>query len=344
MIGFSLLWWVLLLCSTKSNNNALYFSLVVFLSIVVGFRGIEVCPDTQTYEVIYNSVVVDKDYTYPEPLWVLINFLVYVLGGNFHVLLWISSLITFFCISKVLIKYSPNIIFSLFLLYSLYFIFYSMNITRQMIAVSFVFYAYSKLVEGKRNLFIFYGLIAFLFHYSAIVTFLVLPFLKIQITAKRLYWGIALSLFGGLFFISEGLLSYILGPYAIYLSSSENGFRSSILLPLILSLFLNALCVFIYNTSDDDIKDTLWFKIYILGIIANNLLMGLSLGTRVVMFFSIVQIIILPMYVYNNRLKPKGFALFILLCYVGSLFFMLLFTGSVGVYPYNNVLFDWNLY
>ena len=62
------------------------------------------------------------------------------------------------------------------------------------------------------------------------------------------------------------------------------------------------------------------------------------------MFFSIVQIIILPMYVYNNRLKPKGFALFILLCYVGSLFFMLLFTGSVGVYPYNNVLFDWNLY
>ena len=95
MIGFSLLWWVLLLCSTKSNNNALYFSLVVFLSIVVGFRGIEVCPDTQTYEVIYNSVVVDKDYTYPEPLWVLINFLVYVLGGNFHVLLWISSLITF---------------------------------------------------------------------------------------------------------------------------------------------------------------------------------------------------------------------------------------------------------
>ena len=312
MIGFSLLWWVLLLCSTKSNNNALYFSLVVFLSIVVGFRGIEVCPDTQTYEVIYNSVVVDKDYTYPEPLWVLINFLVYVLGGNFHVLLWISSLITFFCISKVLIKYSPNIIFSLFLLYSLYFI--------------------------------FYGLIAFLFHYSAIVTFLVLPFLKIQITAKRLYWGIALSLFGGLFFISEGLLSYILGPYAIYLSSSENGFRSSILLPLILSLFLNALCVFIYNTSDDDIKDTLWFKIYILGIIANNLLMGLSLGTRVVMFFSIVQIIILPMYVYNNRLKPKGFALFILLCYVGSLFFMLLFTGSVGVYPYNNVLFDWNLY
>ena len=64
MIGFSLLWWVLLLCSTKSNNNVLYFSLVFFLSIVVGFRGIEVCPDTQTYEVIYNSVVVDKDYTY----------------------------------------------------------------------------------------------------------------------------------------------------------------------------------------------------------------------------------------------------------------------------------------
>ena len=58
MIGFSLLWWVLLLCSTKSNNNVLYFSLVFFLSIVVGFRGIEVCPDTQTYEVIYNSVVV----------------------------------------------------------------------------------------------------------------------------------------------------------------------------------------------------------------------------------------------------------------------------------------------
>ena len=46
-----------------------------------------------------------------------------------------------------------------------------MNITRQMIAVSFVFYAYSKLVEGKKEFIYLYGLIAFLFHYSAIVTF-----------------------------------------------------------------------------------------------------------------------------------------------------------------------------
>lgn len=344
MIGFSLLWWWLLLCSTQRKNYLLYGGLIIFLSIIVGFRGIEVCPDTQTYELIYNSVVVDKEYTYPEPLWVLINFLVYSFGGNFHVVLWVSSLITFFFISKPLIKYSPNIIFSLFFLYSLYFVFYSMNITRQIIAVSIVFYGYSKLLEGKRNLFIFYGLMAFLFHYSAIVTFLVLPFLKVKITAKRLYWGIICSLIGGLFFMSEGLLSLILGPYAMYLSSSENGFRSSILLPLILSLFLNVLCVFIYNTSDDDLKDTFWFKIYILGILANNLLMGLSLGTRVVMFFSIAQIIILPMYAYNNRIKQKRAALFVLLCYVGSMFFMLLFTGSVGVYPYTNVLFDWNSY
>ena len=83
-------------------------------------------------------------------------------------------------------------------------------------------------------------------------------------------------------------------------------------------------------------------NIYIWGVITNNLLLYLSLGTRVVMYFSITQIILLPLYLYNNNFKQKIFPVFIIICYTSALFFMLLLSGSVGVYPYNNVLLELN--
>lgn len=247
MLGFSLLWWVLLAFSIiRKERYFLFVCLLLTLSVLIGFRGLEVGPDTQTYALIFESVGENRIYTYPEPLWVLLNFIVYSLGGDFHILLWCASLITLWCISDVVKKYSPNILFSLFILYSLYFIFYSMNITRQIVAVSFVFYAYSKLIKNRLFLFIFYVLIATLFHYTAIVSCVVLFVTKIQITKKRLYWGIFLSFIGGFFFINDTLLGYILGPYAQYLSSSENGYRSSIFLPFILSVFYYA-CLYIIH-------------------------------------------------------------------------------------------------
>lgn len=213
MLGFSLLWWVLLILSiVKRERFLLFVCLLLTLSVVVGFRGMEVAPDTRTYALIYESVSLYKEYSYPEPLWVLLNLIVYSLGGSFHVLLWISSLITFVCLASVIKKYSPNILFSIFILYSLYFVFYSMNITRQIVAVSLVLCAYMKLMENKNRLFLFYVSIAFLFHYTAVVALAVPLLKKIKLNFTRLCWGSAFTLFVGLFVINETLLGYILGP------------------------------------------------------------------------------------------------------------------------------------
>lgn len=340
MIGFCLLWGILLLLSAKKKSQSLYFFTIFFLSILIGFRGLEVGPDTLTYETIFENIGEHNIYTYPEPGWVIFNLIIFKIGGSFHLMLWLSAILILYYISKSIQRYSPNILLSIFLLYSLYFVFYSMNIVRQIVAVSIVLYAYTKLIERKNKLFFIYICLAALFHYTAIITFSIWWIKNIKFSKFKVYLGLLISFIGGFIVISSSILSMILGPYAHYLTSEKNGYRTSIIIPFLLSCFLSVLCLFIYNTSKNKVKESLWMNIYIWGVIINNLLLYLFLGTRVVMYFSITQIILLPMYLYNNTFKQKIFPVFIIICYTSALFFMLLLSGSVGVYPYNNVLFD----
>ena len=342
MIFFCILWWLLLLLSAKRNSKPLYYFCIIFLSIIIGFRGIEVGPDTQTYEIIFENIGKHEFYTYPEPGWVLLNLFLFKIGGSFHFMLWISSLIILYFVSKTVKRHSPNILFSLFLLYSLYFIFYSMNIVRQIVAVSIVLYAYTHLLKNKHLKFFIYIVLATLFHHTAILALIIWPIRSYRINGFKLFIAILISFIGGFIVLSPSFLGVLLGPYAHYLASEENGFRPSIIVPFLLSCCLSILCVFIYNTSKFNLKNTLWMRIYILGIIINNLLLHLELGTRVVMYFSIVQILVIPLYIYNNCFKQKLFPLLILISYTSALFLMLLLTGSAGVYPYNNILFDYD--
>lgn len=342
MIGFCLLWGILLIFSTKRKSQPLYFFTIFFLSILVGFRGLEVGPDTLEYETIFENIGKHSIYNYPEPGWVLLNLIIFKVGGSFHFMLWLSALLIFYYISKTIQNYSPNILLSIFLLYSLYFVFYSMNIVRQIVAVSIVLYAYTQLIKGKNKLFLIYVCIATLFHYTALIALSIWWIKKISLSKIKVYLSILLSFIGGFIILSPSILSLVLGPYAHYLTSDKNGYRTSIIVPFLLSCFLSVLCIFIYNTSKNKIKNSLWMNIYIWGVITNNLLLYLSLGTRVVMYFSITQIILLPLYLYNNNFKQKIFPVFIIICYTSALFFMLLLSGSVGVYPYNNVLLELN--
>ena len=127
MIGFCLLWGILLLLSAKKKSQSLYFFTIFFLSILIGFRGLEVGPDTLTYETIFENIGEHNIYTYPEPGWVIFNLIIFKIGGSFHLMLWLSAILILYYISKSIQRYSPNILLSIFLLYSLYFVFYSLN-------------------------------------------------------------------------------------------------------------------------------------------------------------------------------------------------------------------------
>lgn len=342
MILFVFLFFLLLVISyNKCSKISLVLILLIF-SVLIGFRGTEVGADTITYMQIYDFLGERGYEGYPEIGYAFFNLLFYKLGFNFHFFQWGMSLIMLGFIGKVILVYSPNRGFSLFILYALFFVFYAMNVFRQMFAVSIVIFAYHLLYRGFKIKFIVCVLLATLFHSISLLALGALWLPRLRVTNKIFYSGIIFSLLLGCFVLSDSLFVRIAGPYASYLLENENGFRSDVrvMQAVLLAVFWSSLCVFIYSFIEKVYRDNYWFKIYFVAVILNNLLLRLELGLRVVFYFSIVQIILFSIFIVHNRLAPPWSAHLIVTLYLAIFFFLFLSNGSAGILPYCNILFE----
>lgn len=336
MIGFSILWLVLLILSLEKNNKYICWGVLFFLSIMMGYRGVEVGPDTGTYSFLFDWIR-EGGALHLEPLWRLVNYIVYILGGGFNEMLWVvSSIILFFIYIST--KESPNRLFSIFVFYSIYYVFYSMNIMRQMVAVSIVMYGYTLFNKGYKWRFVFSVLMAMMFHSTGILGFAIFFLKKFKISMQRVCLLIFFSLFAG-FLVNATLLGIVAGPYAGYLLKADF-FRPSVVSVLALCVLLSSFYAYIFWTSTEEFRSSLWMKIFLVGVILNNAMFKLELGTRLVMFFSVVQILVLPLYFYNNIIKQKYLGIGVVILYLAGIFFVLLGIRSVDIYPYSNVLLD----
>lgn len=340
MIIFIILFIYLLYSSHTNNKIIFYFSLSVF-TILVGFRGLNVGVDTEGYYFIYEDIGTNGYHGYPEVLYGYLNYFFYQCGFSFFLFQWGMSILTLIFISKVVRRNSPHLNFSLFVLYASFFIFYSMNVTRQLLAVAIVLYAYSLLYNGKKKLFVLWVLIAFLFHYSAIISLVAILLQKIEVNKKIFWGGLLTSIFMGLL-LDDSVLEYFLGPYAFYLESESVGLRSSARLSqaVLLSVFWSSLCMYIYSFIKKEYRNSFWFKLYLGSVLLNNMTLRMELGLRIVMYLSITQIILFPIFWENNNLKPKSISIFVILTFLTVFFLTFLLSGSAGVTPYKNVLFE----
>lgn len=324
-----------------NNKVGFWFILLVF-SILIGFRGENVGTDTAEYMNLYESIGKNGYYGYPEVGYAYLNLLFYRLGFGFSVFQWILTCGMMFLIGRVVWKYSSKPQYSLFALYALFFVFYTMNVFRQMLAVSIVLYGYYFLCKKQCGWFVICVLLATLFHTSSIIALGILFISKLELKSVLCYGGPILSLLLGVFLLNDSLIVNIAGPYAEYLLNSDMGFRSEARMEsaILLALFWSCLCFLIFLFSEKSCRNDFWFKIYFWSVVINNLLVRTELGLRIVFFFSIVQIIVFPFFLTHNRLKQKWIAYRIVTIFLTVFFFVLLYTGSASVYPYYNVLFD----
>lgn len=302
----------------------------------MGFRGLEVGPDTPTYYLIYQSIE-QGGANYIEPLWRILNLIVINCFDDFHFLLLCVSVLILLLVYLSSKRTHTNIFLALFIFYSLYFVFYSMNIMRQMISVVIILYGYTFLKENKIKYFIFSVFFALLFHYTTIIVAVLFLFRKFALTPQKVVLYIFASIIIGIFF-NLGTISFLFGSYQSYLLRDQF-YRESVFIPFLLSLILSIFFICLYLTSNTSLKKDLFMKIFFFGILLNNLMVKFELGTRMMMFFSIIQILLLPMYLNNNRIQQKEFVRIGIIVYLGVIFFTLLSIGSVGIYPYSNILF-----
>lgn len=337
MFLFAIIWFVLLILSfSKQRNSILLMHFwLIFFAVIIGFRGENVGADTSSYITIFEIVCADGYEGYPEPLYGYLNFLFYQLGVKFGFFQFILFFITFEIYALVITRLSSNKIFSVFMLYTMYFVFYAMNVSRQMLAAPLLLLAYYYLFQQRRWRALMLYISAILMHISSFVSLGVLFIYKIDIRKKVvLIVLLGISFIIGAFVLNDNILTILAGPYAKYIESGNIRTADRYLQSIMLSFFWSILCYIITITSSRKLRRTSYYKLYLLSVIVSNLMMNLELGLRVVFCFSVIQIVFFPMYIESNSFLKHNTAQLMIAVFYGIFFFVFLYNNSAGILPY----------
>lgn len=333
MTLFSIVIFLHLLTAKLKKSKSLLFLSFTVLFILLAYRGVTVGTDTQNYELQFKAI---KNFGILniEPLWLYLNKLVVYLGGDFKLVLIFSALLTLLPIYYVAYKKSPYPLLSILLYMTLYYYFFSFNIMRQGVAMSFGLLSLMFFIDEKWKKSLLFLVIASLFHYSALILLPGLVFIYFSERLKKIPFVVLqfFTLFIGLFFY-QVLLSfatkYLYSNYEIeqYLNFLGN---------FISALIINV--IFFATSRIIKVKDK-WFYLSLCFILVSNLLVRIPFGNRFGMFYGIVFIIYLPLLINNNTLEKKDKSLVFILIVLFALYSFYTNIGKGEILPYINTLF-----
>lgn len=337
LLFFGLSFFLLLGALIPVRNQNFYLLLSFFiLFILSAFRDISVGTDTAHYEDFFKSIELNIEWVRAaiEPGWVFLNDLVLYFGGEYRDLIVISSFLTLLPVFIVAKKYSLNPMLTISSYYLLYFYFYSFNISRQILAVSFVLISLIFLLKKRIFIFCFLIFIASLFHTSVLLCLLLIFVDKITDNKNILIIFSIFSAFLGIW--GHGYISQIvsLTGYSDYILYYEAG---SVLGNSLLLILFNSFLFFILFTAR---KITIEVKLFFIYIVLMNVTIRIPLADRLILNFAIFQILFYPYYLhYLGKFDKKSKIIAII--FILSFLYMLFLNrfGGGEILPYSNVLF-----
>lgn len=328
------------------RNNVLIVLVIIALTFLAGFRGIDVSKDYYAYRYIFDTiydVTSTNDLSYLaifEPGFIaIILFFRRIFESNY-----VLAIMLFFAISSISIKIfaikrlSFNPYLTILFYFSYYFLIQEMTQIRIGLAAAFFLMALISFLNGKRLLFTGLMIFATLFHYSAIF-YLVILFFSTTKFNRNLYSSLLiLSII--LSFVKLPLLdilgnfdpSNISDKFNNYVEISENGDLSI--------NFFNALnvcnilcCTYLIyfikrDTLLSDTKLILFLKCNILSIFLLAFLSGVpAIALRFSQLFGIVQIFL---FTYLVRYLPaKKYNILFLVALAALFFYVIGFYGNL---------------
>ena len=201
----------------------------------------------------------------------------------------------------------------------------------QSIALSFVFWGIIMLNRGNNKYFLLLVLIAGLFQYTAFLAILLL-FVKYIPRDKILYISaISIAFIVGLF--QPSLMRDIgvsLFSYTEHASAEIGKFWGNAAYMLILNAFFLSIMQAVKEYG-------FMFNVFFVSVFLSNLLARVPYGNRVVMYFSIIQVLFFSYLLYNHKIKQKTIAASIVIIFSLIMFFRKF--GAGEIFPYTNALF-----
>lgn len=187
-----------------------YIYILILLMIVTGFRY-EVGGDWINYIAIYDlfkGVSFTESLKITDPGYALFNYIGQYFGIKDTILVNLfCSLIFYFCF-YLLAKNTENYWLPLLISFPYLILVVSMGYTRQSVAIALILVALKYALEKKLKLFFIFSFAAVLFHKTAIIVFMFLPFF---ISYKIFY--------NQIIFLLYALFSFLLVSLVVYISS-----------------------------------------------------------------------------------------------------------------------------
>lgn len=296
----------------KNKDKVLFYVGLLFLFLLSAFRAMSVGVDTIGYLDSYrwaqssNLNYVWDGFLTNEPIYYTIEYLCIKGGASYRVMMVIQTLLflTPLAIGINRIKEKPIAILAFVIL--LGFFYASLNVTRQMIAVSFCFLGYVILEERKYVLSIIMLIIAMGFHTTAALAIVIfaLPFInlgKIWVTIIVLVTYAIPMVIDVSTYVTE--LTYSLSLFDSFTLYLEEEFDEVGRLPIYNTIRTGMFIYAAFSCQKKDIHADLFYKIAIVAVIVHNLLYGApSYVTRIVFYFDIAFIVFFVKWGRNNKL------------------------------------------
>lgn len=182
----------------RSNKKMYCVIVCIALTVIAGLRSLEVGPDGRVYANYFyilqkmNFIQISEYFT-KEPAFYYVTKLLQNTGMGLQG--WYTIIGGLFSFSVVLIIYYYSEIpgYSILALFSLGYYTFSFTGLRQTVALSLILLSGIFLKQKKYIRYIVFVLLAFLFHNSAIIFLLILPFQFIHLSRKQYLIGTCLG-------------------------------------------------------------------------------------------------------------------------------------------------------
>jgi len=318
------------LLTLEEENYILYIASTIFLFLILGFRNENVGTDTIYYLKFFNNPQYGYHGDSVEFGYEYFQFLVKKFWDNKYFYLTINAFVSIFTLAFFIKKTSPHKILSLllFVLVNQYYFLY-FSAMRQSVAIGLFLISLYYLFKKDKNLpaFSLFYFLAFLFHTTVIWTLpIILVVRKIHFKKSYIYILLSLSFVIGVLKVLDyfSYFTLIFNTLSISGNMGErydgyalgekfNDYDTSTI-RLIKDYFPIYLLAMIATYYARNIESPL-YKLFIIGMILSQFIMSYPMSFRLVLYFVILGIVVLPKIFQNLNSKYWIYPFFIFILF-----------------------------
>ncbi|MGX7226249.1 EpsG family protein [Enterococcus malodoratus] len=337
----------------KNRNALILFFLVTHFTIISGFRAVSVGTDTFNYNTIFSSTSLSSvEHIIQNSRFVGYELLMKLIGtfpnGNYQIFLLLIAFLTNFLFLVTIYRVCSDLIYQAgYLYYILYYFISTMNITRQMFAVSLCFCSIYYLIKKKYLKYFLLVLCAFLIHSTAVTAFIFPILYKVRWNYFKYALLVVMTiLIGRGSSLLMGIFSTFVRGYSIYENAmiyQNEGNR------IYLTLFLTGIlfiCIFFSLQLKNNFSQSVYFfqAVIIISVVMGIIFAKDSLIIRAQQYFEITIILYFPLFYrelkdvvvgdykkYTSILRIAYIIFFVMLLIP---FLMQLYSNYGGIIPY----------